>query len=106
MNLNVNDIAAGYRDINIGTEDGTCLALGSIRNAFAGMNTDMSVVNGSALTVKSFWCYSDGTNRSSGTWMGGLVSGVAAISKIYLALSSSYTFPAGTVIEVWGSVDS
>lgn len=99
--LRVNDISTGYRNPANSSDTDAAISIGSVRNLWARIITDMFASNGT-LTTRSNGGYSDGTTRSyNGLYIGGHASIGSAITKIYFFLSGSYTLPAGTIIEYW-----
>jgi len=95
--LRINDIATGYARPSNAVDNSTEMQLGGIRNRYGMIDAHLSVV-GSALLMQAAHGYSDGTTRNSNVYVGALLSGVGAITKLYLWLSNGYTLPVGTFI--------
>jgi hypothetical protein len=98
----INGIITGYHSPYGGSDNTDHLYLANIRNQFAAVNIELNVLHGGALLVLASFGYSDGTSFGTpAPSIGGLLSGVSSITSLYGYLSSSYTFPAGTMLEYW-----
>lgn len=97
MQVRINDISAGY--LTASGDNDVGFNVGTIRNVFGSLLADIVLVGGGAIASMAYR-YSDGTTRSGGSNTFALLpsNNITAITKVYIALNNTYTFPVGTKI--------
>ncbi len=101
VNARINDIAIGYLEPWMGY-GGPYMLLGFARNSYAMIRTKFNVFCG-GFTADFKWVARDMANSYTiATNYAGKQSGVDSITKLYVWLTSDYTLPTGTTIELRG----
>ncbi len=99
----LNNISTGYFNPYTNNDNNDSFYVGAYKSQYGISETNIAVLDNAAI-IKTISACSDGTSRTSGQiTMSALKSGITSINKIYIILTSPYTIPAGSIIELRGS---
>lgn len=101
FHIRINDISTGYYDIGNSNDNTHSIEIGSVRNVWGEVITDLYIMGNSSLALKSEYAFTDGVTRFAEiSRKGGHDNIGIAITKLFL-FTYIYTLPAGTIFEYW-----